>query len=395
MSGVRLVVAVLLVVATVTACSSEAPPSAGPLTPRAEATTTTAPAPTTAAPAATSAERGELRFRKIGEFEQPVAFAVREGDDRMYVAEQTGRLRTSDGKTVIDLSGEVSGGNEQGLLGVAFHPSGRWVYLDWTDAQGHTHVTEWAYDGSKATGRRDVLTQDQPFANHNGGQLAFGPDGYLYIALGDGGGAGDPEGNGQDLGTLLGKILRIDPRVDSRGGRPYTVPEDNPFVGKEGAKTEIWAYGLRNPWRFTFDRDTGDLWIGDVGQNAWEEVDYQPAGSEGGENYGWNLREGDKPFRGGKGRELVDPVIVYPLGQDGNCSVIAGYVYRGEKIPWLQGQFLYGDFCAGWIKAGTVDELEKAAEVGKVEQLSSFGQGHDGELYALSLRGPLYRIEPA
>ncbi|WP_420847081.1 PQQ-dependent sugar dehydrogenase [Nonomuraea basaltis] len=389
MNGVRLVVAVLLSLMTVTACAAESPPPPGSATLGPE-TTTAAPPPATSA-ATSPAERGELRFKKIAEFEQPVAFAVRKDDDRIYVAEQTGRLRTSAGDTVIDLSREVSGGNEQGLLGVAFHPSGRWVYLDWTDAQGRTHVTEWAYDGSKATGRRDVLTQDQPFANHNGGQLAFGPDGHLYIALGDGGSAGDPQGNGQDLGTLLGKILRVDPR----GGRPYKVPDDNPFVGKEGAKPEIWAYGLRNPWRFTFDRDTGDLWIGDVGQNAWEEVDYQPAGSEGGENYGWNLREGDEPFRGGKGRELVDPVIVYPLNDGGNCSVIAGYVYRGEKIPWLQGQFMYGDYCAGWIKAGPVDELEKAAEVGKVEQLSSFGEGHDGELYALSLRGPLYRIEPA
>jgi glucose/arabinose dehydrogenase len=395
MNGVRLVVAVLLSLAAVTACSAEPRGTAtyGPETTAGPETTTAAPPPSTpeSTRQTTPAERGELRFDKIGEFQQPVAFAVRKGDDRLFVAEQTGKLRTSDGKTVIDLTGEVSTGNEQGLLGVAFHPSGRWVYLNWTDAQGDTHVTEWAYDGAKATGRRDVLTQDQPYANHNGGQLAFGPDGHLYIALGDGGSAGDPEGNGQDLGTLLGKILRIDPR----GKRPYAVPEDNPFVGKEGARPEIWAYGLRNPWRFTFDRETGDLWIGDVGQNAWEEVDYQPAGSEGGENYGWNLREGDRSFRGGKGRELVDPVIVYPLDEGGNCSVIAGYVYRGEKIPWLRGQFMYGDFCAGWIKAAPVDELDKAAGVGEVAQLSSFGEGPDGELYALSLRGPLYRIEPA
>ncbi|WP_345560403.1 PQQ-dependent sugar dehydrogenase [Nonomuraea rosea] len=383
MSAVRLVAALPLLVLLL-GCSAPATPEMS--TPG----TATPAAPATPAKTAKTAERGELRFKEIGTFDQPVAFAVRKGDDRLYIAEQPGKLRTSGGDTVIDLSGEVSRGNEQGLLGVAFHPSGRWVYLDWTDARGRTHVTEWAYDGAKATARRDVLTQDQPYANHNGGQLAFGPDGHLYIAFGDGGSAGDPEGNGQDLGTLLGKILRIDPR-----GKPYKVPEDNPFVGKQGARTEIWAYGLRNPWRFTFDRGTGDLWIGDVGQNAWEEVDYQPAGSEGGENYGWSLREGERPFRGGKGRELVDPVIAYPLKEGGNCSMIAGYVYRGEKIPWLQGQFMYGDFCAGWIKAAPVDELEKAAEVGRVDQLSSFGEGRDGELYALSLQGPLYRIEPA
>ncbi|WP_326638373.1 PQQ-dependent sugar dehydrogenase [Nonomuraea fuscirosea] len=395
----RLVVAVLLLVA-LTACTSgpSSVPASGPSTDSGQASsapvTSAVPTPTpeTTPPETTPPPaRGKLRFDKIATLEQPVAFAVRTGDDRLYVAEQTGRLRTTAGETVIDLSREVSTGNEQGLLGVAFHPTGRWVYLDWTDARGTTHITEWAYDGTRATARRDVLTQKQPFANHNGGQLAFGPDGLLYIAFGDGGSAGDPQGNGQNLGTLLGKILRIDPR-----GKPYTIPRDNPFVGKEGARPEIWAYGLRNPWRFTFDRDTGDLWIGDVGQNELEEVNYQPAGSEGGENYGWNLREGDRPFRGrANPRDLVEPVIVYPLGEGGNCSVIAGYVYRGEKNPWLQGQFLYGDFCAGWIKAAPMDELGEAAEVGEVEQLSSFGQGPDGELYALSLRGPIYRIVPA
>lgn len=257
----RLVVAGILLMA-LTACTPGQPAGSAARTPATTGASpvpsprTSLPEPQTSTPAT---ERGELRFTEIATLEQPVAFAVREGDDRLYVAEQTGRLRTTDGKTVIDLSGEVSTGNEQGLLGVAFHPTGRWVYLDWTDARGHTHITEWAYDGERATGRRDVLTQDQPFANHNGGQLAFGPDGHLYIAFGDGGSAGDPEGNGQDLGTLLGKIVRIDPRGD-----PYEIPEDNPFAGRRGARGEIWAYGLRNPWRFSFDRGTGDLWIGDV-----------------------------------------------------------------------------------------------------------------------------------
>ncbi|MEU4228664.1 PQQ-dependent sugar dehydrogenase [Nonomuraea sp. NPDC026600] len=388
----RRTLAVLAV--TLTACSAAqpAPPSAagspGPAVSE-DSAAAGSPGPAVSEDSA-APTRGKLRFTKLAELAKPVAFAVRKDDQRLYVAEQGGRLKTLDGDTIVNLSGEVSGGNEQGLLGVAFHPSGRWLYLDWTDASGDTHVTEWAYDGKKATRRRDVLTQDQPYANHNGGQLAFGPDGHLYIALGDGGSGGDPHRNGQNLGTLLGKILRIDPR-----GTPYKIPEDNPFVGKEGARTEIWAYGLRNPWRFGFDRDNGDLWIGDVGQDRWEEVDYQPAGSEGGENYGWNLREGDKPFRGGKGRELTAPVITYPLHEGGNCSVIAGYVYRGDKIPWLQGRFLYGDFCAGWVKAAPVDELDKDAKVGQVEQLSSFGEGLDGELYALSLQGPVYRIDPA
>ncbi|WP_328816513.1 PQQ-dependent sugar dehydrogenase [Nonomuraea cypriaca] len=387
----RLVAVLTFLLVALTACSTTELPSSGFLTPSAS-TTPAQPTDTGSEPAETAApRRGELRFSEIARLEQPVAMAVREGDDRLYVAEQTGRLRTTGGVTVIDLSGEVSHGNEQGLLGVAFHPTGRWVYLNWTDAEGDTHATEWAFDGTRATARRDVLTQDQPYNNHNGGQLAFGPDGHLYIALGDGGSGGDPQGNGQNLGTLLGKILRIDPR-----GRPYDVPEDNPFAGERGAKGEIWAYGLRNPWRFTFDRGTGDLWIGDVGQNAWEEVDHQPAGSEGGENYGWNLREGKEPYNdGGTGRELVDPVIVYPLGEGGNCSVIAGYVYRGEKIPWLRGRFMYGDFCAGWIRTAPAHAPADSEEAGRVEQLSSFGEGHDGELYALSLQGPVYRIEPA
>ncbi|MFE0150644.1 PQQ-dependent sugar dehydrogenase [Nonomuraea sp. NPDC059007] len=381
--------AVVVLTVTAPACAPSAPVAGTPSAPSG-APSATPSATATSASTASPETPGKLVFTEVATMDKPVAFAVRKDDARVYVAEQGGKLRTLDGATVLDLSGEVSTGNEQGLLGVAFHPSGRWLYLDWTDRDGHTHVTEWAFDGREATGRRDVLRQDQPFANHNGGQLAFGPDGYLYIALGDGGSGGDPEGNGQDLGTWLGKILRIDPR-----GTPYKVPEDNPFTGKEGAKPEIWAYGLRNPWRFTFDRDSGDLWIGDVGQNAWEEVDFQPAGSEGGENYGWNLREGDQPFNGGRGKELTDPVITYPLGEGGNCSVIAGFVYRGEKIPWLRGRFLYGDFCAGWVKAAQADELEDVVDVGTVEQLSSFGQAADGELYALSLQGPVYKIEAA
>ncbi|MEU4722855.1 PQQ-dependent sugar dehydrogenase [Nonomuraea dietziae] len=389
----RLALPFAVLVAALTACTA---------TPTAD-TTPAAPPPSPAAPSLTvsptsgpSVGAGQklpdkLRFTQIAQLDKPVAIAVRDGDDALYIAEQGGRLHAVKGGAttqIIDLSAEVSKGNEQGLLGVAFHPSGRWLYLDWTDAEGDTHVTEWAFDGTKVTGRRDVLTQDQPYANHNGGQLAFGPDGHLYIALGDGGSGGDPEGNGQDLGTWLGKILRIDPR-----GGPYKVPEDNPFVGRRGAEPEIWAYGLRNPWRFSFDRQTGDLWIGDVGQNAWEEVDHEPKG-RGGNNYGWNAFEGDKPYdESADIDKAVEPVITYPLGEGGNCSVIAGYVYRGTKIPGLRGHFLYGDFCAGWIRAAPADDPAKGVEVGRVEQLSSFGQDHDGELYALSLQGPVYRVD--
>ncbi|MER5422712.1 PQQ-dependent sugar dehydrogenase [Streptosporangium roseum] len=373
--------------AALVACSTGDPAaSAAPSAP-APAVSRTEPAPET------GAALPRVRFTEIAQLDMPVAMALREGDPTLYVAEQTGRLRAiADGEVagdpVVDLSGEVSRGNEQGLLGVAFHPGGDFLYLNWTDRDGHTHVTEWAFSDGRATARQDVLVQRQPYPNHNGGQLAFGPDGHLYIALGDGGSGGDPQGNGQNLGTWLGKILRIDPR-----GTPYKVPAGNPFAGRKGARPEIWAYGLRNPWRFSFDRETGDMWIGDVGQNSWEEIDFQPRG-KGGLNYGWNLREGGHPFQGAAPPDrAVDPVAEYALGRDGTCSVIAGHVYRGARIPGLRGRFLYGDFCAGWVKAAPADRPREAREVGRVEQLSSFGEDHDGELYALSLAGPVYRLE--
>ncbi|MEV8633560.1 PQQ-dependent sugar dehydrogenase [Streptosporangium sp. NPDC051023] len=368
-TGPAVLCAVLM--ASSAACSTSAPAASGP---------------------AALPSVSPVRFIEFARLDMPVAMAVRKGDQTLYIAEQTGRLRAvRDGKVVpdpvVDLSSEVSDGNEQGLLGVAFHPDGDFLYLDWTDADGNTHVTEWAFADGKATARRDVLFQRQPYANHNGGQLAFGPDGYLYIAFGDGGSGGDPQGNGQNTGTWLGKILRIDPR-----GTPYRVPGDNPFVGTRGARPEIWAYGLRNPWRFSFDRKTGDLWIGDVGQNSWEEVDFAPKG-KGGVNYGWNRKEGKHPFKGEAEAGTVDPVIEYPLHEGGNCSVIAGFVYRGTRIPDLAGRFLYGDFCAGWVRSVAADRPGLGEDVGRVEQLSSFGEDHEGELYALSLGGSVYRLE--
>ncbi|HZB58934.1 MAG TPA: PQQ-dependent sugar dehydrogenase, partial [Actinomycetota bacterium] len=208
-------------------------------------------------------------------------------------------------------------------------------------------------------------------------------------------GGGDPEGNGQSLGSLLGKILRIDPRPG--GGRPYRVPSDNPFVDREGARPEIWAYGLRNPWRFSFDAGTGDLWIGDVGQNAYEEIDYQPAGS-GGRNYGWNRREGRHPYSGGERPSgAVDPVIEYGRA-GGACTVIGGFVYRGRRIGGLRGAYLYGDYCAGWVRAARVRDgkVAEQRDLGlSVPGLSSFGADAAGELYALSLGGEVYRLAPA
>ncbi|MPZ63830.1 MAG: sugar dehydrogenase [Propionibacteriales bacterium] len=340
-----------------------------------------------------------IKLVQIAELEQPVSMAMRPDDPALYVTEQSGRVRrVEDGRvtTALDIRDDIHAEGEQGLLGIAFSPDGRYLYLDYTDQNGDTHVTEWRTraDGSVDPGsRRDVLTQEQPYSNHNGGQLAFGPDGYLYIALGDGGSGGDPQGNGQSLDTWLGKILRIDPQ----GARPYEVPSDNPFVDDPGARPEIWAYGLRNPWRFSFDADTGDLWIADVGQDSWEEINRAPADSGGGENFGWNLREGRHSFTGARPPDAVDPVLEYPLGPGGACSVIGGNVYGGTRMPGLVGHYLYADLCAGWIRAAPVRDEgvgEPQTLATDAVQPTSFGFDNAGEPYLLSLAGPVYRIEP-
>jgi len=341
-----------------------------------------------------------IRLERIAVLDQPVAMAVRAGDPALYVAEKPGRVvALAPGReptVVLDLSGRVSTGSEQGLLGLAFSPDGRYLYVDLTDPAGDTRVLEYRLtrDGIDPASEREVLRVDQPYANHNGGQLAFGPDGHLYIGLGDGGSAGDPEGRAQSLATLLGKILRISPLPV--GGRPYGVPSDNPFVDTPGARPEIWAYGLRNPWRFSFDRATGELWIGDVGQSAWEEVDVL-APDQGGANLGWDLLEGSHPFEGSaEGTRTVLPVYEYP--HDGAvCAVTGGFVYRGEAVPALQGAYVFGDFCTGVLQALAPRPGRAPAhrELGPVvPSLASFGEDAAGELYALSLEGAVYRLVP-
>ena len=339
---------------------------------------------------------------EVAILEQPLALAVRSGDPALYVAQKTGKvIAIRDGFVdpvpVLDLSEQVSLGGEQGLLGLAFSPDARNVYVNYTDANGDTHVTGYAMRDGRANmaTRREVLAVDQPYSNHNGGNLAFGPDGYLYIGLGDGGSGGDPQGNGQSLSILLGKMLRIEPTPSA--DRPYRIPGDNPFVGHPEARSEIWAFGLRNPWRYSFDRLTGDLWIGDVGQSAWEEVDRQSSDSAGGENYGWNRMEGDHSYSGAAPPEgAVRPLYEYSH-DDGGCTVIGGYVYRGEAIPELHGAYLFGDLCTGEIEALRVTggRLVGHRALGPVvPNLSSFGEDADGELYAMSLGGGLYRLAP-
>lgn len=342
-----------------------------------------------------------LQLTQVAEVTQPVDMAARPGDDALYVVEKVGRVRAIrggalDGTPVLDLTGQVSTGSEQGLLGITFAPDGGHLYVNYTDTDGDTRIVEYAFAGGRAdpSTRRELLEIDQPYANHNGGHLSFGPDGRLWIGTGDGGSGNDPEDRAQDLGELLGKMLRIDPAPSA--GRQYTIPPDNPFVAQGGARGEIWSLGLRNPWRFSFDRETGDLWIGDVGQNAVEEVDFAAASSGGGENYGWPGMEGTRSNKGGRPSGAVDPILDYRQS-DGGCSIVGGYVYRGTRIPALAGAYLYGDYCAGDVLAlrqagGAVTE---EADLGlAVESLSSFGQDGAGELYALSLDGGVYRIDP-
>jgi glucose/arabinose dehydrogenase len=244
----------------------------------------------------------------------------------------------------------------------------------------------------RASAKR-VIHIAQPYANHNGGLVMFGPDGMLYVGMGDGGSAGDPQGNGQDRSTLLGDLLRLD--IDL--GDPYAIPRDNPFVGQRGMRGEIWAWGLRNPWRFCFDPPSGLLYIADVGQNKWEEIDVAPA-RRGGLNYGWNLRESAHPFRGNAtGKTLVDPVVEYSHGE--GCSVTGGYVYRGKAIPSLVGSYVYADYCSQWIRSfryenGQVTD-RREYRVKSPGPVSSFGVDGQGELYVCSLDGPVLKIVSA
>jgi glucose/arabinose dehydrogenase len=340
-----------------------------------------------------------VRLVQVAEVVEPLALGIRPGDDALYVAGKTGLVwavrEEGPVEAVLDFREEVSQGFEQGLLGLAFSPDGRFLYVNYTDLSGDTRVVEFAMEGGRPDpgSRREVLSVDQPYPNHNGGNLAFGPDGYLYIGMGDGGAANDPHGYAQDLGSLLGKLLRVDPRP--AGARPYGVPPDNPFVGREGARPEVWAYGLRNPWRFSFDRDTGDLWIGDVGQSSREEIDFAPAGAAG-MNFGWDHFEGSLLVEGEPLPDAVMPIHEYRTGDEGR-SVIGGYVYRGSAIPALRGAYLYTDFYNSRIVA-LVREGDRIVDRrvihDGVEGTASFGEGPDGELYVLSLAGGVYRIDP-
>lgn len=326
---------------------------------------------------------------------------------RLFIVEKTGAIRiVKDGVLLtdpfLDLSSRISNGGEQGLLGLAFYPdyatSGRFI-VHFTDPAGNTTLSRFQVsanpDVADAGSELVVLTETQPFANHNGGQVVFGPDGLLYLGLGDGGGAGDPDGRGQDLSDLLGSILRI----DVRGTEPYTVPADNPFA--QSAVPEVWSYGLRNPWRFSFDRATGDLYIADVGERTWEEVDVSAAaqGAGKGANYGWNIMEGAHCFLASACDQngLTLPVLEYNH-QEG-CSITGGYVYRGSAIPDLQGSYLYADLCQRWVRSfryvnGAVTELTEWPSLKPIGPVLSFGEDAMGELYILDESGRVSKVVP-
>jgi glucose/arabinose dehydrogenase len=351
---------------------------------------------------------GAVHLRKIASFDSPLYVTAPPGDThRVFVVEQGGKIRVvRDGKKLsqpfLDVSGKTSAGGERGLLSMAFAPdyaqSGLF-YIDYTDTNGNSRIVEYhrkSADVADPGSARQVLFQQQPEPNHNGGQLQFGPDKLLYIGFGDGGGGGDQHGahgNAQNLGTLLGKILRIDPRQS--GSRPYTIPSSNPFAGRSGARGEIYSYGLRNPWRFSFDRRTGDMSIGDVGQDAVEEIDFERRGHARGKNFGWRVYEGRSRYNAGeRAPGAVFPVIT-ERHADGNCSITGGVVVRDPALPSWRGRYVFGDLCQGVLQTAKLQAGQRArvrTTKLKVSQLSSFGEDARGRVYAVSLDGPVYRL---
>jgi glucose/arabinose dehydrogenase len=370
-----------------------------------------------------------LKVTQIADVHEPVAFASRSGTDTLYVAQKDGRIKQiavdkqfdRDGKLtrltyrldnnpILDISRSTTDQGERGLLGLAFSSDGRRLYILYTAGNGAVTVDEYRMndDAVDRGSRRNLLNLDHPEVNHNGGQLAFGPDGYLYIGMGDGGGAGDPNKNGQNAHTLYGKILRIDPEGATKDA-PYATPAGNPFKDGQLGAPEVWAFGLRNPWRFSFDKVTKDLWIGDVGQNETEEIDFLPflqgAGGAGrGANLGWSEMEGNHPFNGGTPPAgYIPPIFDYGRG-NGACSVIGGYVYRGKAMFGLLGVYLYADYCTGEIRMllrkpdNQLDERGTGLSVpaGNLESngsITSFGEDNDGEIFVLSALGGVYKIE--
>lgn len=328
-------------------------------------------------------------------------------DKRLFVIERSGVIRIitpgedSAPQTFLDIQNKAQAGGEMGLLGLAFHPDYQqngYFFVNYTDKNQNTTIARYKVSADKNTADPDsekiLFTLKQPYANHNGGDLVFGPDGYLYAALGDGGSAGDPENRAQDKTSFFGKILRI----DINKGDPYDIPVTNPFIDEAGAKKEIWAYGLRNPWRISFDRSTGDLYIADVGQGNLEEVNFQKADSKGGENYGWRCYEGNQPYQpeGCQDKSsYIAPITEYNHDEN-RCSVTGGYVYRGKENPALIGKYFYGDYCNGQLFYAVQkgDKWIQTLAAKTDYSISTFGQDSSGELYFADFKtGTLYKLE--
>jgi glucose/arabinose dehydrogenase len=348
----------------------------------------------------------ELQAVEIaGNLEEPIYLTSPPGDARLFIVEQRGTIRIIDNGQLLttpflDIRGRVTAGGERGLLSVAFHPEyadNGYFYVNYTGDGGATRVERYSVSSNPnvagPSSAHLILTVAQPEPNHNGGLLKFGPDGMLFIGMGDGGGGGDPDDNGQDPGTLLGALLRID--VD--GADPYAIPADNPYVGVAGARPEIWAIGLRNPWRFSFDRTDAMLYLADVGQNVIEEINAVPA-EDAGINYGWNVMEGSECFEPQNGCDpagLTLPVHEYTT--DDGCAVTGGYVYRGAAIPDLQGIYFHGDYCSGQVSSfrlvSGVATQHRDWELGSLGSVASFGEDASGELYILDRGGRVFRLE--
>jgi glucose/arabinose dehydrogenase len=360
---------------------------------------------TTTSPEEAPLDSIEVTLTQVAEADTPTSLVTRPGSDTQYVSERAGRVRPMVdfqlGDPIVDIVDEVVTNSEQGLLDLEFSQDGNTLYLSYNvPPDGDTRIAAYTMNGDAVdpASRRELLAVDQPFPNHKGGDIEIGPDGYLYIGLGDGGAGGDPLGNAQNTSVLLGKILRIDP-TQPAGGKQYRIPAGNPFADGQGGAPEIWAYGLRNPWRFTFDPRNDDLWIADVGQGDWEEIDLLPAasGGGGGANLGWDLMEGTHEFEDGSNPDGgVLPVFEYDHGQ--GCSITGGVVYRGTGVPGLAGAYLFTDYCNGTIRAvrardGAVSDQRVFDAEGP--NLVAFGEDAAGEVYVMSLDGPIYRLDPA
>lgn len=397
-----LAISVLAVILAVGACGSSDSTSGSPAAGNAPTTDSAGRAPRAGAAAS-------ARLARIGTFKQPLYVTSPPGDaTRIFVVEKGGKIRMigngkKQSKPFLNISGEVSDGSEQGLLSLTFAPDyaqSRKFYIDFTDGKGDTRIQEFRSNsrGNRAIkgSRRQLMKINQPFENHNGGLVLFGPDKLLYIGMGDGGSGNDPGNRAQSLGTLLGKLLRIDPKRSK--SKPYTIPADNPFVGKSGARGEIYSYGLRNPWRFSFDRETAAIYIGDVGQDTLEEIDYEPEGKARGVNFGWPAFEGKShnPAREDATADNPEPPILDYGREGGECSVTGGYVVRDPGLSALVGRYVYGDFCTGKLRSFVVKDGKAEDDNGlglTVSQLSSFGEDASGHIYATSLDGPVYRLK--